>query len=97
MRKICARLYFFLQCAIYVQDFTTICAQNIITQQVIKCSIFLFKLTGQTNYNKEKNNQIKGCCLYDEKYLPFRVKLLKDEVLICRFLLYIDLKLVSLQ
>ena len=54
MCKICARLYFFLQCAIYVQDFSTIYAQNIIIQQVIKFSIFLFKLTGQTTYNKEK-------------------------------------------
>ena len=48
---------FFPQWAIYVQDCTslpnalgllTIYAQNIIIQQVIKCSIFLFKLTGQT-------------------------------------------------
>ena len=48
---------FFLQWAIYVQDSTslpnslgllTIYAQNIIIQQVIKFSIFLFKLTGQT-------------------------------------------------
>ena len=54
MCKICARLYFFLQCAIYAQDFITIYAQNIIIQQVIKLSIFLFKLTGQTTFNKEK-------------------------------------------
>ena len=54
MRKICARLYFFLQCAIYVQDFTTIYTQNIIIQQVITFSIFLFGMTGQTTYHKEK-------------------------------------------
>ena len=68
MDNICARLYFSPQCAIYVQDCTylpsvpdplTIYAQNIIIQQVIKFSIFLFKLTGQTTYNKEKKNQIR--------------------------------------
>ena len=60
MCTICARLYFFSQWAIYVQDCTsllnaldplTIYAQNIIIQQVIKFSIFFFKLTGQTTYN----------------------------------------------
>ena len=65
MRKICARLYFFLQWAIYVQDFTslpnalgplTIYAQNIIIQYVIRILYFLIQLTGQTTYNKEKKN-----------------------------------------
>ena len=63
MRNICKRLYFFPQCAIYAQDCTslpsvpcplTIYALNIIIQQVIKVSIFLFELTGQTTYNEEK-------------------------------------------
>ena len=53
-------IYFFPLLAIYVQDCTsrpnapgplTIYAQNIVIQQVIKFSIFLFKLTGQTTYN----------------------------------------------
>ena len=68
VRKICTRLYFFSQCAIYVQHCTslpnppgplTIYAINIVTQQVINFSIFLFKSTGQTTCNKEiKSNQM---------------------------------------
>ena len=51
--------YFFPQWAIYVQDCTslpnalgllTIYAQNIIIQQVIKFSVFLFKLTAQVQH-----------------------------------------------
>ena len=58
---------FFPQWAIYVQDSTsllnslgllTIYAQNIIIQQVIKFSIFLFKSTGQTIIINKTNNLI---------------------------------------
>ena len=69
MCKFCARLYCSPQCTIYVQDLHKICArlyfspnapspltiyaQNIIIQQVITFSIFLFKSTGQTTFNKK--------------------------------------------
>ena len=64
--------YFFPQWSIYVQDCTslpnalcllTIYAQNIIIQQVIKFSIFLFKLTGQTiNTIRRKKMKLDVIC-----------------------------------
>ena len=91
IHKICAKLYFFLQCAIYAQDLSKIVVIspmcNICTRFAQDCTSFL---NAQYMY--------KICArLYLFLQCAIYVQDFQDKVLICGVLQYIDLKLIPLQ